>query len=217
MVENTTKVDQPKRKKKEGLPKTVWQIATILLVPVVIALLGGMINWSIAHYSGRQKSVELAVSILREPLQEDEKKGDLLPLRDWAVDVVNKLSEVPFSEDAAKLLRTGQRTLPPPEVLYPPVDGYCEVTLRIAKIGDLVTFSAFGHAGNNLYVYSWSGDDGLVSHNRTVIVRYHTPGRKEATVRITSNGQNVYRTASILITPVDEESDPVKADVVEEH
>lgn len=208
VIEDASKAERPKPKNKGGLPKIVGQIATILVVPVGIAVLGSMINWSIAQYSGRQKSVELAVSILREPLKEEEKKGELLPLREWAVDVVNKLSEVPFSEAAAQLLRTGQRTLPPSVLVYPSVDGQCEVAPETAKVGEVIVFSALGAGGSGLYVFSWLGDEGLTSQNRTVKVRYHTPGQKSATVRITSNGQSVYRTATVEITPADAEPDP---------
>jgi hypothetical protein len=210
---DVNKPQRPQPAKVRGLPKWLLQLLTLLVVPLGIA----MVNSGVANYAGRQKSIELAISLLREPLQEGETKGEVLPLRDWAVNVVNKLSEVPFSDAAASLLRTGQRTLPRAETLYPPVDGYCEVTPKIAEVGSRVTFTAGGLGGANQYVYTWLGDDGVVSQHRTVTVVYHTPGPKSATVRITSNGQNVYRTATVQIRAVGEKIEPDKADVMEEH
>jgi hypothetical protein len=214
--EDGREVEQPKVSKKGVSPEITRQLLNALLASGVAALVGGMVNWSIAHYSGRQQSVQLAVSILREPLQDDEKKGELSPLRDWAVDVVNKLSVVPFSEDAAKLLRTGQRTLPHTEEAYPPLTGYCEVTPLIAKVGERVTFTAHGAGGNNEYVFTWVGDDGVESHDYRLIVIYRTPGRKEASVRITGNGEFAYRTASVLIISAEPDAN-VKADVIKEN
>jgi hypothetical protein len=82
---------------------------------------------------------------------------------------------------------------------YPNVGGYCEVSVSEANIGQTVTFTGYGQGGTNYYAYSWAGDEGLTGGTKSVSKTYSTAGTKSATVRITSNGQSVYKTCSVVI------------------
>lgn len=81
----------------------------------------------------------------------------------------------------------------------PNVDGYCQANVSQANIGDTVTFTGYGQGGSGFYTYTWSGTDGLSGNTRTVNKSYSTSGTKTATVYITSNGQQVTRTCSVVI------------------
>jgi hypothetical protein len=86
-----------------------------------------------------------------------------------------------------------------PHECFPPVDGVCSVNVPLAKVGQAVTFEAFGLGGSGEYAYSWAGPDGPAGQHRQVVTSFSTPGIKSLTVRITSNGQNIYKTCEVAV------------------
>lgn len=93
-------------------PPSIWKkaqtVSTIIasvLIPIVIAFIGHIVNQSIKNNELSLSYIELAVGILK-----DEPKPGTENLRAWAIDVVNNYSSVKLTTDAKKELR--ERPLP---------------------------------------------------------------------------------------------------------
>ena len=73
------------------------------IITGVLGFCGGLATNLVTYVSKGEelqvRLVELAISILRE-----EPKQPLLPLREWAIGVIDKNSDVPLTEDAKKAL-----------------------------------------------------------------------------------------------------------------
>lgn len=156
--------------------------------------------------------VKLGVGIVSQPTKAGDEAAKAL--REWAVEVVDKHADPKLTARAKHVLRTGEASFPIVDVRFPPVDGYCEVNPQSAKVGEPVRFGAYGQGGTQYYAFSWAGDDGISFGGKSFDATYHTPGRKAATVRITSNGASVYRTCTTEIIPPEGRPEMVKADVV---
>lgn len=90
---------------------------------------------------------------------------------------------------------------PTPPQCFPHVDGVCTVDTPKVVLGTPVIFTGWGSGGSGLYVFTWIGDDDNRSQDKDLIANFKTPGVKSATVRITSNGENIYRTCSVIVVP----------------
>jgi hypothetical protein len=96
--------DKPERTRLEKIT-TLLQALSAILVPIVVAVAGFIIQQSIAKQTTSKDYVSLAIDILKvDPKVQDLYTGN--PLRDWAVDVLTLDSPVPISEAAQKQLRT---------------------------------------------------------------------------------------------------------------
>lgn len=84
------------------------KLLSLVAIPVVLAVVGWLIQNSLAERSVSQEYVKLAVTILKEP----KDKTDAL-LRSWAADLLNQNSPTKFSPDVLLALKEGQATLPP--------------------------------------------------------------------------------------------------------
>ncbi len=73
----------------------------------------------------------------------------------------------------------------------------CDATPDDPEEGDTVTWKVKVTGGDGDYEYRWSGD--VTGDERTETKRYNTSGRKEATVRITSDGQTLRKTCSVYV------------------
>lgn len=82
---------------------------------------------------------------------------------------------------------------------FPAVTGTCSVDVSHAETGDVVEWSAMGDGGDGYYSYTWSGTDGLHSVYPVITKIYNTSGTKTANVVISSNGESVTRTCSVVI------------------
>jgi hypothetical protein len=89
-------------------PKDKWDKAEILakilgavLLPVITICIAYMLNASIQERSSRVRMVELAVEILKS---DPKAATNANYMRGWAVEVLQKNSEVPLPEDALKSL-----------------------------------------------------------------------------------------------------------------
>ena len=89
-------------------PKDQWDKAEILakilgavLLPVITICIAYMLNASIQDRSARVRMVELAVEILKS---DPKAPTNANYMRAWAVEVLQKNSEVPLPEEASKLL-----------------------------------------------------------------------------------------------------------------
>jgi hypothetical protein len=59
-----------------------------------------------------------------------------------------------------------------------------------------VTWTAYVSGGNGSYRYEWDGTDYLEGNGRSVDVRYHTSGPKNASVTVRSDGRTITRECS---------------------
>lgn len=85
---------------KEAPTKGFWEkleivgkILSILLIPIVLALLGNFVNTALKKSDVDLRMVELAVDILQEEPTEENKE-----LRTWAIAVINKHAQVAITE-----------------------------------------------------------------------------------------------------------------------
>jgi hypothetical protein len=96
--------EKPQRTRLEKVT-TLLQALSAILVPIVVAVAGLIIQQSIAKQTTGKDYVSLAIDILKvDPKVQDIYTGN--PLRDWAVDVLTLDSPVKISEAAQKQLRT---------------------------------------------------------------------------------------------------------------
>jgi hypothetical protein len=75
------------------------QIAAYVTVPVILAVLGHLVNRTIAAQNLARDYVALGLGILREP-----RRAENPNLHDWAVQVLQRYSPIPFSAAARKEL-----------------------------------------------------------------------------------------------------------------
>ena len=98
----------------DQMPRHVWdnieqgaKVLSLVAIPVVLAIVGWLIQDTLAKRSVGQEYVKLAVSLLTE----SKEKADPL-LREWAVDLLNTNSPVKFSSATAQRLKAGEVRLP---------------------------------------------------------------------------------------------------------
>lgn len=96
----------------------VAKIFATLLVPVLLTVAGAYYNNAMKEKEQLQKdkeislkNIEIAVGILNAKPTSDNQS-----LRDWAINTINKYSEIKLSPEAIKLLK--ERPLPKPQVIY---------------------------------------------------------------------------------------------------
>ncbi len=77
---------------------------------------------------------------------------------------------------------------------------YCYASDDNISVGNQVRWYAEVDGDDGDIDYDWSGDDGLNSSNRSPSMYYNTPGTKDATVRVRSNGQSDTAHCSINVT-----------------
>jgi tetratricopeptide (TPR) repeat protein len=88
--------------------EAIAKILSLLAIPVVLAVVGWLVQDKLATRTVSKDYVQLAVSILSQP-----KKSEIDPaLSDWAVELLNENSPVKFSKEVATQLRSGAVTLP---------------------------------------------------------------------------------------------------------
>jgi hypothetical protein len=76
----------------------------------------------------------------------------------------------------------------------------CSANPSSIYVGQSVTWSANAYNGNGYYTYAWTGTDGLQTGSYQSIQKtYTTPGQKQATVTVYSNGQTVTQTCTINV------------------
>lgn len=79
----------------------------------------------------------------------------------------------------------------------PLLDGYCQASPSSVETGDQVRWTAYPSGGTGNYSYDWSGTNSLNGSGKTVYKTYSSTGSKDATVRITSDGQTITRDCSV--------------------
>ena len=79
--------------------ETIAKITSLVLVPIVLAIIGALINNSIKGKELKLKYVELAVNILKEEPNEKTKN-----LREWAIKNINDYSQIKMSAEVQKEL-----------------------------------------------------------------------------------------------------------------
>jgi hypothetical protein len=91
--------------------ETISRTLSIAAIPVLLAIVGWLVQRQVQKQSVGKDYVQLAVSILREP---DSSKVNS-ELRSWAVDLLNAYSVVKLSPQMSQVLKAGQAVLPPLE------------------------------------------------------------------------------------------------------
>ena len=89
--------------------KSVATIASLAVVPVLVAFVGGYYSGATKDREVQAKFVELAVSILKEPPDKQSKS-----LREWATQVLVEYSGVKMSDEARRSLAVPSRV-----IMYP--------------------------------------------------------------------------------------------------
>lgn len=89
--------------------KDAATIASLILVPVVLAILGNSYTQAVKEREIQAKFVELAIGILNA-----EPKRETANIRLWAIQVVNLYSGIPFDKEAKRELI--ERSLPTSQV-----------------------------------------------------------------------------------------------------
>ena len=84
------------------------KITSYVAIPVVIAVVGGLIQSSLSSRNVAQQYVQLAVSILTQSKAEVDPE-----LREWAVDLLNMNSPTRLGVNVAAQLKAGTLNLPP--------------------------------------------------------------------------------------------------------
>lgn len=99
--ESAKTADENLKKTKDGWDKL--QVLGAVALPIVALFLGHWFSQSLKQGETKVRLVEVAVDVLKtDPKTTEEVPG----LRDWAVKVINKYSELPLPEQSAKGLLT---------------------------------------------------------------------------------------------------------------
>jgi hypothetical protein len=85
-----------------GRIQAIATIFSLVAVPVIVAVLGALIQKSIQSSEARSKSLELAINILKEAPGKSSQPG----LREWAIETLQTSSPIAMSELARKELAT---------------------------------------------------------------------------------------------------------------
>ena len=85
------------------------KVLSLVAIPIVLAVVGGMIQQQLQDNTLRRDYVQLAVSILQEPDTVKVRPA----LRDWAIALLDTSAPVGLTSSAKAALRTGAVTLPP--------------------------------------------------------------------------------------------------------
>jgi WD40 repeat protein len=83
------------------------KLLSLVAIPVVLAVVGWLIQNSLSERNVSQEYVKLAVSILEQPKDKAENA-----LRGWAADLLNQNSPTKFSPEVLQALKEGEATLP---------------------------------------------------------------------------------------------------------
>lgn len=86
----------------------VSKVISIAAIPVVLAVVGWVIQADLQNQTVSRDYVQLAVSVLRDP----DKEKVPPELRDWAVDLLNENSPTKFSAEVTRKLKSGETILP---------------------------------------------------------------------------------------------------------
>ena len=74
---------------------------------------------------------------------------------------------------------------------YNNLDAYCKADRNNSDINDTIEWTVYPNGGNGSYIYDWSGDNDLTGSKNFFTKKYTTSGRKEAVVRVRSDGDTV--------------------------
>jgi len=74
---------------------TISDVVATVVIPLVIFLVGNKISRNFREKEIRTRYIELAVDVLKEMPGKNQAS-----LREWAVDIINRYSEIPLPEDA---------------------------------------------------------------------------------------------------------------------
>jgi len=84
-------------------------------------------------------------------------------------------------------------------VCYEQLTATCSASPANPTTSELVTWTASPSGGDGTYLYSWNGDDGLTGNTQAVTKSYATIGTKNASLSVTSGGQNVNVNCSVPV------------------
>jgi WD40 repeat protein len=87
--------------------ETIARVASLIAIPIVLAIIGWLVQSSLSAQTASQEYVKLSVSILKEPKDKVEPS-----LRSWAADLLNAYAPTKLSPEALRALKDGTATLP---------------------------------------------------------------------------------------------------------
>jgi len=93
---------RPVQNRLQSVEKIV-RIIHLVAIPIVVAVIGVIIQNSVAKMETQQEYVKLAIQLLTMPVDQLDPG-----LRAWAVDVLQKNSPVPLSRELIQRLKSGE-------------------------------------------------------------------------------------------------------------
>lgn len=92
------------------------------------------------------------------------------------------------------------------------LDAYCKASPDDAEVGDRIRWTVYPDGGDGDYDYEWDGDENLRGDDKSITKTYSTYGRKDAEVRVESDGDRVTVRCSVDIDREDNIYIPPKTD-----
>lgn len=133
-----------------------FEWASIIVIPVVLALVGHWVTQAVKEREVQGKFVELAIGILKEPPSEESQN-----LRKWAISIVDKHSGVPMSDETREELQNAPIT----GIFRSGSQGSVVIAIqeRLVEIGYLDASQVTGYYGpsTEAAVRSFQADSGL--------------------------------------------------------
>lgn len=71
------------------------------------------------------------------------------------------------------------------------LDAYCKASPNDGETGDRIKWTVYPDGGDGDYDYDWDGDENLNGDDKSITKTYDHEGRKEAEVRVKSDGDSV--------------------------
>jgi hypothetical protein len=156
--------------------------------------IGSSISWVVSQLSGGNGSYAFSWS------GDDGLSGSGQSVQKTYTSSGNKNASVLVTSHGESYTASCSATVvqPPP----PGLNGTCLANPVSALVGATITWSASATGGNNSYVYSWSGDDGLSGNGVSISHIYNSVGTYNAHVAISSGAQSIIVSCPVSITAV---------------
>jgi hypothetical protein len=112
--------------------KAIASIASSIAIPIVLAVIGYIVQTTVASDGLKKDYVKIATNILK-----DEPSPKNIELRAWAIQILGKYSEIPFSDKASESLKN-QQALYSGGIWLPELPSWCMAAPQEIKLNELI-------------------------------------------------------------------------------
>jgi hypothetical protein len=112
--------------------KAIASIASSIAIPIVLAVIGYIVQTTVASDGLKKDYVQIATNILK-----DEPSPKNIELRAWAIQILGKYSEIPFSDKASESLKN-QQALYSGGIWLPELPSWCMAAPQEIKLNELI-------------------------------------------------------------------------------